>query len=183
MRNLTIFLSLLILTTFSSCKLISINPPDSVATTYSNYLKEDKLKVKFNSTDFCDLKYNDTIYAIKGNELKACLAKTKKALVYLWSPFCSAESCLSIGAVQDYCDENNYELFVVMEKYDAEILGVQRNPQKPFFSIDHIYHKSNSMKKHVKSFSKELIPENKVEGRYMIFIDGRLSRFSNDIRL
>ena len=182
MKNRFLFLSLIIVTTLNSCFLISINPPDSVVTTYSNYLKEGELKVRFNSTDFCDLTYNDTIYAIKGNELRECLSSYKESMVYLWSPFCSAESCLSIGVVQDYCDSNNYQLFVVMEKYDAEILGVQTHPKRPYFSIDHIYHESNFNDKHVKSFTKELIPENKYEGRYMIFNEGRFSRFSNDIR-
>jgi hypothetical protein len=45
---------------------IHIKTPDSVATTYMNYVKADKLKVKFNNEDICKLSYNDTIYALKG---------------------------------------------------------------------------------------------------------------------
>tara|TARA_B110000971_G_C19875544_1_gene438270 strand:- start:89 stop:238 length:150 start_codon:yes stop_codon:yes gene_type:complete len=48
-----------------------------------NYVKADKLKVKFNNEDICKLSYNDTIYALKEVELKACLAKTIKAMIYL----------------------------------------------------------------------------------------------------
>ena len=177
-----VIFSLFLISSTYSCFLIRIDPPDSVETTYFNSIKEDKLKVKFGSTNFCDLKYNDTIYSIKGEELKSCLASHKESMVYLWAPFCPSESCLSIGAVQDYCDTNNLELFVVMEKYDAEIIGLQRNPKRPYFSIDHIYHKSNFFDKHIKSFMKELIPERKVKGRYMIFIEGRFSRVSHDIR-
>lgn len=80
MKNSYILLYSLIFTTICSCMFIHIKTPDSVAT---NYIKADKLKVKFNNEDICKLSYNDTIYALKGVELKACLAKTIKAMIYL----------------------------------------------------------------------------------------------------
>ena len=83
MKNSYILLYSLNFTTICSCIFIHIKTPDSVATTYMNYVKADKLKVKFNNEDICNLSYNDTIYALKGVELKACLAKTIKAMIYL----------------------------------------------------------------------------------------------------
>ena len=83
MKNSYILLYSLNFTTICSCIFIHIKTPGSVATTYMYYVKADKLKVKFNNEDICKLSYNDTIYALKGVELKACLAKTIKAMIYL----------------------------------------------------------------------------------------------------
>ncbi|MDA9066724.1 hypothetical protein N9K26_02860 [Flavobacteriales bacterium] len=166
---------LIFITLLFSCKLIKIETPGSISNTYPKFLKESNLKVKFNETDICNKVYNDTVYALKGSELKTCLADVKKAIVYIWSPFCKSDACLSIGAVQDYCNENGYDLFVVLETYDSEIINVQRSPTRPYFSIDHLYHESNAMDKHWKSFTKELTIKSKPIGRYMEFIGGKHS--------
>lgn len=164
-----LFITILLM---SSCIFIKFEG-NTVSNTYSKFVNESKMKVKFNSTSFCDKTFNDTIYALKGSELKFCISNEKKAIIYLWSPFCKSEACLSIGAVQDYCDENDYSLFVVCETYDDEIITVQRPPVKPFYSIDHNYHKSNFADKHVNSFVKELKGSKKHDTRYLEFIDGK----------
>lgn len=63
-----------------------------------------------------------------------------------------------------------------MEKYNAEILGVQRHPKRLYFSIDNFYYKRYSMDKHVRSFNKVLIGKKKLEGRYYEFINGEYTK-------
>lgn len=175
MKKQLLSFNLLIVSIFFSCNLIKIETPDAVSTAYPKFIKESQMKVEFNSNNICYKLYNDTIYAVKGAELKSCLINQRSAMVYLWSPFCKSESCLSIGAVQDYCNENNYELFVLLETYDAEIIDVQKSPTRPYYSINHFYHESNAMDKHIKSFFKELTGEKKRDGRYFVFENGNYS--------
>lgn len=124
----TYSISVLIL---SSCMFIELNL--TIKDNYESAMRNKELNVVFESPEICSLDYNDTIYAIKGWELKKCLTTIPKALVYIWPPYCKMDNCLAIHVVQEYWDTNGYDLFVVCTDYTVDAIKAQKPPKRPFF--------------------------------------------------
>ena len=163
-------LLLFVFVSFWSCTVIKIETEFTLKSSYENVIKNKEYIVVFEEKNFCNYLFNDTIYALKGSELKQCISTTSKAIVYIWVPTCKNESCLSVGVVQEYCTKNGYDLFVVCTRYDTEIIKVQRKPLRPFFSINHLHHDSNLFGKSPASrFQLELIGREINEEHFLEF--------------
>lgn len=125
----------------------------------SGYKKEkESLNIEFlDSIEDIEKLDSKTIYSLNGETLKKEISKYNKSLIYFWSINCSSESCLPLHAVQRYCDDNDMKLFVVLDYYDKEMTATFDEIKYPFFSIDHLYYKTNFANKYHKKFLNDLI--------------------------
>ena len=147
---------------------------------YESAIKNNELNIELESKNICELVHNDTIYGIKAAELTKCLNNIDKAIVYIWTPNCKGESCVSVGAVEDYCFANGFDLFVVCTDYSPEAIKIQRTPKRPFFSINHLYYGSKIFgESHTSKFEKELINQESREGRLLEFHNGKYKKSFN----
>ncbi len=146
---------------------------------YSGYKKinsDQKQNIVFaeDGLDVCNLKNDKKIYAITANHLLNCLQNNDSTIVYFWEPNCSSKSCVLLDAAQNYCDRNNYNLYVITEYYDLEKIDAQNNAALSLFSINHQYYKTDYCNKYVKLFSRELTKSRKISKeedyfRYYVF--------------
>jgi hypothetical protein len=180
--NRIIFFNCLIIS-FNSC---SIN--GTMQGLYSYYSKTSEifpLIIKKPFSSICDIYQKDTsfIYTINGIEIKSCIKKIKRTLLYLWKPKCTSDNCLSLGKVQEYCNENNIELFIVAEYYDYETMKILHLIKRPIFGIDCEYYKTNMTKKYLNSFMNDLLGEkiNLNGNSYFFFKNGCLDNMSEDL--
>ncbi len=108
--------------------------------------KESVIFVPKDST-ICGFSNDQNIYAISGNQLKDCLAKNDTSLLYRWGPNCSSSNCNLIEACQEFCDQNNYQLYVLADYYDMEKMEAQNKSDFPILIANHrIYRKNFSNK-------------------------------------
>jgi hypothetical protein len=128
---------------------------------YRYLSEEQKAKIHFADTtgNCCQYSSHDSIYAVNGMQLYRCIRNTMKAMVYIWSPHCHSTSCYSIKAVQDYCSNHGYTLFVIAEYYDDALFGsAAAFPQdRPIYSINEKYYKTTRCNRYYKLFVKELL--------------------------
>ena len=158
MRKTVCFIFLLSL---SSC--LITNTPGF----YSGYKKlapEDKRNIVFvtEKMDICSKKNEKIIFSITAAHLLKCLQEIDSSIVYFWSPNCSSKSCVLLSAAQEYCDRNNYQLFVITEYYDFKKSTSQSATSRPIYSINQGYYKTDYCNKYVKLFTQELIKNKKL---------------------
>ena len=134
----------------------------------------------------CDSVQTDppVVYAIDGKNLRCCLEQHEKSLVYLWRPKCSSDLCLSLRAVQEYCDARGIELFVVAEYYDAPSMRLNHPVERPVFGVDCDHYATDLTGKYLKVFFNELLGEktNVTARYYFLFRHGVLTRMSDNLQ-
>ncbi|WP_297334058.1 hypothetical protein [Flavobacterium sp.] len=147
---------------FSTVSCISVKAPEIVGFV-SKYKKTDKkypgLLIKTNPGEaVCNLTTAETpkVYIINGLQLKDCLKDYKKAIVYIWDPHCASEQCISPTLLQQYCNEQDTELFVVAEYYDGKEMAQFYDINHPIFGIDTEYYKTNFTDRYTRLFSEDL---------------------------
>ncbi len=158
MKN-KILLLLLLLTVFNSC----VTAKSDFKGLYSYYKSTNEsnpeLFVKMKSSDsICDnkLKNNDKIYIVNGTQLKECLNKSEKSIVYFWSPKCKSEVCFPLEIIQAFCSKNNLSLFIVAEYYDAEMMASKYDLERNILAVDTEYYKTNLVSRYVNRFMKNI---------------------------
>lgn len=165
---------------FSQCSSIS-----GFYSGYKQLTEEQKRHVIFQKLNICSLENNNKIHAINATQLKECLKLNKKSLVYTWSPHCYSEVCILIAACQDYCDKNDYELYVVADYYDWETMEGQNVAKKPIFTIDHKYYKTDYANKYQRLFIQDLTDNKQFGknefGRFFIFEKDKLVERRNKL--
>jgi hypothetical protein len=149
---------------------------------YSNYkrtIKESSTKFKLaKDSAVCYSKENSSkeiIYITNGTILKKCIRKNKKTLIYVWSPNCKSKYCIPLEIIQQKCNENNIELFVVAEYYDTIKMNYNYDLKNNIFSIDVNHYKSNMVSKYMNLFFLDLSKEivyNDTNNRFFIFDEG-----------
>ncbi|WP_196885658.1 hypothetical protein [Aureivirga sp. CE67] len=114
--------------------------------------------IQFPKSAICELENKETpvIYKIHGEELKSCLNNYDKSIIYLWSPNCTSDVCIPLDLAQDYCDQNNIELFVVAEYYDAKKMKENYTIERPIFSIDTKFYKTDLTNKYLRAFFEDV---------------------------
>ena len=173
-----------IIISFSNC---SINGTmQGLYSYYSKTLQISPYLIKKPISSICNISQKDTsvIYTTNGIEIKSCIEKINKSLLYLWKPKCTSDICLSLERVQDYCNENNIELFIVAEYYDYETMKIVHAIKRPIFGIDCEYYKTNLTKKYVSGFMNDLFGEkyNFDGNNYFFFKNGCLNNMSDNIQ-
>ena len=132
----------------------------------------------------CEIKKTDTakVYITNGNELKKCLKKTKKVVIYIWGAACQADVCYPLNVFQEQCDLKDTELFVVSEYYYAELMQVNYKIKNPLYGIDTEFYHTNLVSKYRSRFLYDLTGQKKLEGRLYYFEDGILKKTFSDIK-
>lgn len=177
-------LLVLILVLYASCKING-----SLQGLYSYYNKVNKAKPNLlvkPKTSICELKPAKTpkVYVVKGQDLKSCISSKKNVLVYIWGPKCKSDICYPLNPLQTICDENNVELLVLAEYYDAELMDEQYNLQRPIFGVDVEFYKQNLTSKYLPKFISDLTSgnyTNKDENRFLYFKNGEFIRSYNSV--
>lgn len=115
------------------------------------------------------------IQAITGKQLSEFIKKKDTTLIYIWAPFCSSESCLSLAQVSNFCTKNGYELCVIMEYYSGyELSKSQLSPQFNTFTINQQYYGTDYCQRYRRKFTKDLlngqtIAKSQSYFRYLVF--------------
>ncbi len=122
----------------------------------------------------CTYAYTDSSRVLVGHakHIKDCLANNPRTLVYHWHPRCESAGCYLLSALQDYCDENNYVLYVYAQYYHYN-MSDERGLRYPMLVIDTEYYKSDKVRLYTKQFKEDLI--GKVLHQY-----GRIYYFQRD---
>ena len=160
----------------NSCGFISINGSLQGITSYYDSTIEinPNLITRLNdSISICDIEPSDSIKVVltNGKEIKKCIAQYDKAIVYIWSPYCSSKYCYSPTLLQYECDKNNIELFIVAEYFDSKKMTVNYSLNKPIFGIDIKYYKSNLTSKYLSKFIFDLTLEEKEVTKDLIYFN------------
>lgn len=148
---------------------------------YNKLEDKHKNKVKPFQEDSKKVINDGFVYFISGSQMKALLKDSPSALLYLWSPHCSSESCYLLSAVQEYCNKYEKELFIVTEYFDFEILEGQYTPdiKIPVFAADFKHYKTNYCDKYMRLFMEDILEDQHYEPkdlykRYFFFNKGEL---------
>lgn len=167
-RNI-IFL-LLLLTGLSGCSLINISGFNSG---YKKLPDAEKARVVFTEKQdsTCNRPNDQKIYAVTGPQLLHCLKDNDTSVVYIWSPNCHSDVCVSLVAAQYYCTKRNYKLYVVAEYYDFEKTEPQNTNPLALLSVNHLYYNTDRCDAYVSKFTHD-ITEGRTgkEDRYKRFL-------------
>jgi hypothetical protein len=114
---------------------------------------------------------NDKIYIVNGTQLKECLNKNEKSIVYVWDLKCKSDVCFPLEIIQAFCSKNNLSLFIVSEYYDAEIMSIKYNLERNILAVDTEHYKTNLVSSYVNRFMKDIDEglERKIGHRYLYF--------------
>jgi hypothetical protein len=131
----------------------------------------------------CEMKHNDSskIAIINGIQLKNCITKCEKSIVYIWNPKCHSRFCYSLDALQRKCDVQGIELFVVAEYYDAEKMKFKYIIERPIFGINTKYYKSNFTSRYLSNFINDLTGVKDVYGNLIQFGNGNYLKSYNEM--
>ena len=106
----------------------------------------------------CELSYNSKtkIAITNGTLIKSCLKNEEKNLIYIWSPNCTSDACISLDLLQNYCNKQNYNLYVVAEYYDRAKMDMVYTLKNPVIGIDVRFYKSNFTSIYLNKFLTDL---------------------------
>ena len=148
---------------------------------YKKLTRTEKEKVIFleDSSIIRNLTNKGQIVAINGRQLLTYAKELDSLLIYRWGPHCSAEFCILISSCQEYCNSKNYELVVVAEYYDMEIMNGQNTADLPIFIPNHKYYGKYYANSLNKRFYEDLLAnKNQVydsgNGRYILLSHGEM---------
>jgi hypothetical protein len=141
---------------------------------YKKLSEEERSNIIFvsNNENICKLNNENKIFSINANHLLDCLKNSDSSVVYIWGPNCRSDQCISLLAAQEYCDKNNYNLYVVTEYYDFKEIEIHNGTTKfPLYSINHFFYKTDYCQRYVNLFYSDLVKNNEVirEEKYYRF--------------
>lgn len=182
-KNILLVLSLFL---FSGCRVLGVR------THFERDLDiEERQKVIWmQECDAIDnLKNDGCIYAITGTQLKKCLARSEKALVYHWDPHCSSEFCHPLSVVQHFCEEHDVDLFVITEFFMDCFSQIKSLKDFPLLAINERYYATDNCQRLENLFYTDLIGEDIYKQnaeiswyRYSYYENGNFVAFVRDYR-
>lgn len=145
---------------------------------YSYYKVTKKTNPELFVTDgiHCELKNVGIpkVYLTNGFQLKKCINTAEYAVVYLWSPKCTSIQCIPLEIIASKCKNEQIQLSIVAQYYDADTMSKTYNIEEPIFGIDTKYYRSNLTPIYLKKFIADLTsktnPENK---KFLLFKKGQ----------
>lgn len=169
MKQFFILISLLVL--LNSCGMVVMN---GITDDYNKLSVEQKAMV----TSYKENQPTDKskIYIITASELKTELKKYPKSLVYTFANECSSELCKPLYVYENWAQQNNHKLFLVMVSYANIEETLMQNYNSQLYVIDSNYYGSGFFGKYVSYFENELkgLPKNTKQDYY-----GNLFFFEN----
>ena len=144
---------------------------------YKRLTAEEKKRVCFvSSVEEIPDRNDGRIMAVTADQLSALLKKNDTTLLYVWSSHCSSSSCVSLKAVQDYCDQANLPLYVLTE-YFTDAFTQNEFLSRPMLSVNEFHYKTSYCNSYMKRFLSELIPDDKRKSdsnhRFLLFSNER----------
>jgi len=180
------YVSLILVIALNGC--IITNTPGF----YNGYKKltpTEKEKVVFldDNSSIQNLTNEGQIVAINGKQLLTYAKELDSLLIYRWGPHCSAETCILISSCQEYCNSKNYELVVVAEYYDMEIMEGQNTADLPIFIPNHKYYGKYYANSLNKKFMGDLLTDknqvhDSVSGRYILLSRGEMVKQMKNLK-
>ena len=171
MKKVLVFLVLSFV--FQSCAIVRTPGFNSG---YRRLTAEEQKRVCFvSSVEEIPVRNDGRIMAVTAEQLSALLKKNDTTLLYLWSPHCSSSVCVSLKAVQDYCNQANLPLYVLTEYY-TDAFTQNEFLTRPMLSVNEFHYKTSYCNSYMKRFLSELIPDDKRESdlnhRFLLFSKG-----------
>lgn len=119
-------------------------------------LNEEQKKIikKYDNAEGLNTKY---IYEISGTQLKDLLTIHKKSIVYLFANGCTSKYCLPLSVYERYAEDNDYDLFLIMNGYANLSQTLSQNISTPLYSIDAQAYDTKWNNKYVKRFENDLL--------------------------
>lgn len=166
---------IILLLSLTSCKING-----SFQGLYSYYHSTKKAKPslieKYDAAKACQFENHKKVIVIHHEDLKNCLKQNHKSLIYIWKPKCKSEFCYALNSVQNRCLQNNIELFVVAEYYDAALMDTDYLLKKPLFGIDVEFYNTNLTEKYMNLFVSGITSNQSIEGSFIYFIYGKYEK-------
>lgn len=127
------------------------------------------------------------IYAITANTFTKSIADLDSVIVYRWSAHCSSESCIPVFSAEQYCQQNNYHLFVLADYYDELLFKQLGKTSNPLLAVNHKYYGTDRANAYGKRFEKDLDQQkilNKSNNyfRFLVFKKGKLVAVKDKLR-
>ena len=143
---------------------------------YKRLTAEEQKRICFvSSVEEIPDRNDGRIMAVTAEQLSTLLKKNDTTLLYLWSPRCSSSSCVSLKAVQDYCDQAKLPLYVLTEYY-TDAFPQNELLSRPMLSVNEFHYKTSYCNSYMKRFLSELIPDDNRESdsnhRFLLFSKG-----------
>lgn len=152
-----------------------------------NKLTEEQKSTVISLNSFDTVTDLNKIYKINGSQLKEELKKHPKAMVYVFKNGCTSEYCKPLYFYENFANQNNYKLFLVMNGYaDLEISTVEAS-KSPLFSIDNDYYKKKYRTTYTRFFQNDMLgrdlkfKEDEYLGQLFFFENGKLASIERDL--
>jgi len=165
---------------FSSCAIQGL-------TNDYNGLSENQKETIVPLKSFDETTDLDKIYKINGYQLQEELKKYPKAMVYVFKNGCTSEYCKPLYFYENFANQNNYKLFLVMNGYaNLEISTVEAS-KSPLFSIDNDYYKKKYRTTYTRFFQNDMLgrdlksKEDEYLGQLFFFENGKLASIERDL--
>ena len=115
---------------------------------------------------------NNVIYITNGLTLKECLNSNEKSIVYIWGAKCKSKICYPLEVIQNYCNKNNFKLYIVSEYYDSEGMSRNHDIETNILAVDTKHYNTDLTKKYLNLFFNDVdknIDYNNLENKYLYF--------------
>lgn len=137
-----------------SCTLLSCIQVRGLTDDYNKLTAEQKTLVQpFRSNTILT---KGKVYKINATELLEELREYPKAIVYIFTVGCPADSCLPLPVYEAYARANGYKIFFVMTSYKDLDEALDEPISEPLFVIDSDYYGKKYFRKYVDYFKNEL---------------------------
>ncbi|PCJ64088.1 MAG: hypothetical protein COA58_13965 [Bacteroidetes bacterium] len=146
MKKSIYYLSILVL--ISSCQIYGITND------YEKLSEDERSRVKeldsFSNTE------SRNIYEINGQQLKKELKNNEKSIVYIFANGCSSEYCVPLPYLENYAEENDYKLYMIMSGYAFLYTTLDQSFTSPLYSIDQEYYGTKYSSKCYRMFVNDI---------------------------
>ena len=171
-----------ILSLVAGCMLVSCIEINSSG--YSDLSESERRHVRACSSPIDSLRNDGNIYKVNLGQVKGCIARHDKVLVYEYLPFCSGENGRSPLEVKRLCDRRGIALIVVSSVYDG-IFPIPASNTFPMLVIDNSVYGTDNYQDYGEQFYKSLTgsdDESRQMSSYHYFHKGRYVRSYDSIR-
>lgn len=122
-------------------------------------LQQSHVKWLSENDTLTDSPNDGNIYAVSASQLHSLIKRYPQSMVYLWTPSCPGNTCFSLSAIQQQCNERGLELFVVATSF-YEIFSQNTVLIKhPVVITNERIYKKSSFEDATRQFVQELLGE------------------------
>ena len=111
-----------------------------------------------------------------GKQLRECMLRSERAVLYVWNPLCSSKLCYAINVVQRECSKKKIDLYIVAEYYDGPTMNQDYQIERPLFGIDVDFYQSSFCDKYIPKFMNDLIGTPSRDNKFIEFRNGSYTR-------